>query len=183
MGTSDTRQAIVRAANAIVQRDGVARLTIEAVAHEAGLSKGGVLYHFPSKDALVVGMVKALIDDFEDDIQHAAADDAERTGRWLRAYVRASCCTDATPLEMQASLIAAIATNPALLEPLRTRYAEWQAQAEADGVPAVTATIIRLAVDGLWLADLFGLAPPTGDLRGRVTEALLDLTRQAKGDD
>ena len=34
------------------------------------------------------------------------------------------------------------------------------------------ATVIRLALDGLWMADLFGLAPPQGALRERVFIAL-----------
>jgi hypothetical protein len=38
------------------------------------------------------------------------------------------------------------------------------------------ATLARLAADGLWLADLLGLAPPTGDLREQVIERMLDLT-------
>ena len=50
---SGTKERIIRAAEDLVIRDGVSKLTIEAAANEAGLSKGGVLYHFPSRDALV----------------------------------------------------------------------------------------------------------------------------------
>ena len=56
MGTQTTRQQIIHAAFALIRREGVARLTIEAVAQEAGLSKGGVLYHFRSKEALIQAM-------------------------------------------------------------------------------------------------------------------------------
>jgi len=53
MTKNTTQQSIIAAARRIVQRDGVAHLTIEAVAREAGFSKGGVLYHFPTKDSLI----------------------------------------------------------------------------------------------------------------------------------
>ena len=56
-GTRPPRRRILDAAEQVVLRDGVGHLTLEAAAAEAGLSKGGVLYHFPTRDALVAGMV------------------------------------------------------------------------------------------------------------------------------
>jgi hypothetical protein len=38
--------------------------------------------------------------------------------------------------------------------------------------------VIRLALDGLWMADLFGLAPPQGALREQV---MATLERMASG--
>src|SRR5580704_395934 len=64
-----TKGRIVDAAEEVVLRDGVARLTLEAAAAEAGLSKGGVLYHFPTRDALVAGMVGKIIEEFDRDIE------------------------------------------------------------------------------------------------------------------
>ncbi len=68
---TSTKERILNAAEGVVLRDGVARLTLEATAAEAGLSKGGVLYHFPSRDALVTGMVARLIDLFDRDLASA----------------------------------------------------------------------------------------------------------------
>ena len=65
---SDTKGRIIDAAEEVVLRDGVARLTLDAAAAEAGLSKGGVLYHFPTRDALVAGMVEKIIREFDEDI-------------------------------------------------------------------------------------------------------------------
>jgi hypothetical protein len=42
----------------------------------------------------------------------------------------------------------------------------------------VTAAIIRLAADGLWLVELFGLAPPDAKLTGKVLEALENISRR-----
>ena len=56
MSISITRQKILAAASQIVQCKGVAKLTLEAVAKEAGVSKGGLLYHFSNK-ALIEGMI------------------------------------------------------------------------------------------------------------------------------
>jgi hypothetical protein len=43
------------------------------------------------------------------------------------------------------------------------------------------ATLLRLAADGLWFADLFGLAPPAGELRGRVLREINALARGEEG--
>ena len=56
----DTRERILFGAEEVVLRDGVAHLTLEAAASEAGISKGGILYHFPTRAALVAAMVERL---------------------------------------------------------------------------------------------------------------------------
>jgi AcrR family transcriptional regulator len=179
MTTQTTRRHILDAANKIIQREGVAHLTIEAVAKEAGISKGGVLYHFPSKDALVEGMIAFYVEGFTNGLSKAFDSDTAEVGRWSRAYIRASSSTEEMPEEVAAitGLIAAIATNPQLLEPLREHYDLWQKQAENDNLPPTTATILRLAVDGLWLADMLGFAPPKGKFREEVIHAMLAMTR------
>ena len=52
-----TKLEVLRAAHRVVLRDGVSALTLEAVAREAGRSKGGLLYHFPTKEALIQGLI------------------------------------------------------------------------------------------------------------------------------
>ena len=178
MNMSSTRQIILKAAYQFVQREGGDRLTLDAVAHEAGLSKGGLLYHFPTKDALIGGMVAYLIDQFEGDLDRANAEEAPGPGSWLRAYIRASFNLPDEEIDGATALLAAVANNPSLLEPLRARYASWQTRTENDGVPAARATIIRLALDGLWFADLLDLAPPAGSLREQLITELLMLTHK-----
>ncbi len=48
-----TRQAILQAAEAVVLREGLGALTLEAIAAELGLTKQGLYYHYPSKEALL----------------------------------------------------------------------------------------------------------------------------------
>ena len=181
MDTSTTKYTILQAACRLIQREGVGRLTLDAVAHEAGVSKGGLLYHFPNKEALVEGMVRYLLDEFEQAIGRAYEREASTSGAWLRAYIRASTGDDYEDIDNASALLAAAANNPALLEPLREQYLKWQEQTEHDGLPPSRATIIRLALDGLWFADMFGFASPTGKLREQVIAELFALT-SIKGD-
>ena len=53
-----TRDRILDAAQRILVRDGGDRLTIASVAEEARISKGGLFYHFASKQDLVEGLIE-----------------------------------------------------------------------------------------------------------------------------
>ena len=51
------RTRVLDAAEAIVRTRGVHSLTLEGAAREAGISKGGLLYHFASKEEIVEAVV------------------------------------------------------------------------------------------------------------------------------
>lgn len=54
---------ILAATRAVSARDGTAHVSIDAIAREAGLSRGGVLHNFPSKRALMVAMLEELLEE------------------------------------------------------------------------------------------------------------------------
>ena len=163
-------------------RDGVARLTLDAAAAEAGLSKGGVLYHFPTRDALVAGMVAKIIEEFDRDIERRLEEDggarllhpgvhrghhgAER--RPTRPRGPAGGRVDRGGGGPARSAGAAPGRRPTAGRPA------WR----TDGLDPTLATVLRLACDGLWMCDLFGLAPPDGDRRSSVGRALDQLARE-----
>ena len=164
MARGDTRGRLLEAAGAVIRRDGAQALTLDAVAAEAGVSKGGLLYHFASKRELLDGVVARWLDEFQRDIDR-------EEGSFPAGYVRAS---DGAKAE-EAGLLAAFVADPAVLAAVRERYATWQDRIATEGGDPVEATVARLAADGLWLADLFGMAPPEGELRARVLARMLEL--------
>ncbi|MCC3415000.1 MULTISPECIES: TetR/AcrR family transcriptional regulator [unclassified Microcoleus] len=172
-------EALLAAANKVVVAQGVDALTLEAVAREAGVSKGGLLHHFPTKDALIVGMVQQVLNKFTAALNDELEKDSEseKAGHWVKAYVRASVLDSPEDIELYSSLLAAIVVNPELLKPIQDSWAEWQAKAESNGLKPEIATIIRLAVDGLALTSLFGFAPLEENLRSQVIETLLNLAQ------
>ena len=164
MARGDTRARLLDAAGAVIRRDGPQALTLDAVAAQAGVSKGGQLYHFASKRELLDALVARWLDEFDRDIEAEAGNFAER-------YVRAS---DGAKAE-EAGLLAALVADPQVLGAVGERHAGWQDRVASEGGDPVDATVARLAADGLWLADLLGIAPPEGDLRRRVLARLVDL--------
>ncbi len=202
-----THDTLLTAAKRVVARDGVARLTLDTVAQEAGVSKGGVLYHFPTKNALVAAMMESDISCWKAEV--AACREAEvaegvlpEAGRNVRAFVSAAegACERkaeafremfggedmshwfATSPDLRAGMIAAVAGDHALLKRFRDEFAQWQSQFENDGIDPATATLVRLAADGLFFVDMLGLAPPKGDLRQAVLSQLIALTIAKKTD-
>ena len=61
---SPARERILEAAERVVGDVGAARMTLEGVAQAAGVSKGGLLYHFPTKEALTEAMIERLVRGF-----------------------------------------------------------------------------------------------------------------------
>jgi AcrR family transcriptional regulator len=172
-----TRHNILGAAVQVVLEQGVTRLTLEAVAAQAGVSKGGLLYHFPSKESLIQGMVEEMVSHYEDLAHRYLSETHSEPGSWSRATIQANREQDVSSLRLSTALLTAAANNPELLEPMRQRYQNWQALSENDGLDPATATLVRLALDGLWLSDLLDLAPPQGELRQTLFERLNELTK------
>ncbi|MNB73582.1 Nucleoid occlusion factor SlmA [compost metagenome] len=177
-GRQSKRELILKAAAVLVKEEGVERLTLEAVAKKAGISKGGLLYHFPNKEKLIISMVEQLSEQFVRDLNERVEKDELDRGRWSRAYAGASF--EDCESELTAALYAALFTNPEMLAKMRDEYSVIQQKMENDGLDPVLATIVRLAADGLWYAEIFGLAPPGEELRKRVLEELKRWTKEGK---
>jgi AcrR family transcriptional regulator len=172
--TLGTRERLLDAAAGVVRRDGAHALTLDAVAAAAGVSKGGLLYHFRSKRDLLDAMIERWVQGWQDHIDAAAGEDGFAAG-----YVNATDRGGADPGQREAEfgLLAALIAEPEVLEVVRQRYTVWQARLEDEGGDPIAATVARLAADGLWLADLLGFSPPQGELRNQVMERLRELAR------
>lgn len=57
---SSTRDRLLDAFQELLIDHGERAATLDAVAHRAGVSKGGLLYHFGSKEALIAGLIDRL---------------------------------------------------------------------------------------------------------------------------
>ena len=172
-----TRDLILDACSRILQRDGLTSLTLDAVAVEAGLSKGGLLYHFPSKVALIEALFQHNIDRFNLRLHEIVCTEERGPGGWLRAYARASIeqITDPANASLYASLFAAGERYPTVLALMRQSYDRWQAEIEACGFDPTTALLVRLAVDGFWFTEMYQFAPLDLTQRGAVLTAILRL--------
>ena len=171
MARPSRREALLDAAIRVIRRDGAQKLTLDAVAAEAGVSKGGILYHFATKRALVDGLLERWLADFDRRLE--ASEDP------LAEYVRCSDLQDEDPgvTASEFGMLAALIEEPQVLEAVRSFQARWMERMLAGHADPADAWLVRLAADGLWYADLLGLAAPQGDDRSALLGRLLVLSR------
>lgn len=174
---TDTKKQILTAAAKLINEDGILALTLDAVAKLAGVSKGGLLYHFPSKEALLEGIVNYLTQDFTNGMTSAVQEDLDEKGKWTRAYTTLTFNQENEEIALNTAFLSAVATNPELLKPMAESLEKLHYQIENDGLDPTTATIIRLAADGIYFNQLFGMNLKK-DARKQVFNYLINLTRE-----
>ena len=172
-----TIAVILEAAERVIVKSGVEKATIDEVAREAGVSKGGVLHHFPSKEAIVVGLVGMMAANFEAEISKRQALDPEAKGSFTRAFLRTVTESDDHCVEVFVALTSMLRGTPSLQQLFRDAHLRWQARIEQDGIDPVCASVVRLAADGLWLAKLHGVTVPSNQFRKALLDYLVALTR------
>ncbi|GAA4207852.1 TetR/AcrR family transcriptional regulator [Microbispora amethystogenes] len=138
------RDELLDAAEALLQDQGAQALTLAAVAERAGVSKGGLLYHFSTKEALVKGMIERLIADFD------ALIEAQGESTYTRSYVAATFEAVETGRLRRWAVVTGAAGDPALLAPLREAMARWMRQGLDDEPDPPASQIVRLACEGVW---------------------------------
>lgn len=159
------RDQLLNAAAQIVLEKGAAHLTLDAVAALAGVSKGGLLYHFPSKEALIKGMIDQYLVDFTERVDQVYESLPEARGRWLRAFVIASFEDDYSNPSLLATGFAAIFSDPDLLVSIRAAYEGWITHASDDGVQDALARAVILATDGVFVGKALALPTVNADVR------------------
>lgn len=171
----NARADILDAAQQVVARDGAARLTIDAVAREVGLTKGGVLYNFPSKAALLKGMLERMIETFEAILAERVVREAGNPNPTLRALLAVADHLDRIDPDLQMAMISAAAESPDLLDPLRRLIAGCHARIEAEAGDLVMAQVIVAAFDGLKFQRIMGFPPTDSETRAAVLDRLRTL--------
>lgn len=149
------RETMLDAAERVASREGVSCLTFDAVAAEAGVSKGGVLHYFGNKDQLIEAMVKRAAERWRDFYMGAYESTPAGPGRMTRAILNNGLLgneswTDSLRLSF-ASVLAALVHHPSLVGSMRETYAELNHFLRNDGLPEGVGEAVGAAVDGVWL--------------------------------
>lgn len=174
---TESRKRIMAAAAELAFERGPGNISIEAVAVKAGLSKGGVLYHFRTKADLLAALVASHVENCRCLVGASLAAGGEGRNALAAALIAAYRCKSGTRLPPASGLLAAVAENPDFLDPMRAYQTETLADLRRDSADADLATVVFLALEGLKALRLFGfegLAPAEED---RVLERMAALLR------
>jgi len=79
------KQELLTNAAKIINEEGIQKFTMDYLAKKSGITKGGVLYHFDSKNKLLLEMNEMVIQIYEENIEHYRS---QLSGSYLftRAY-------------------------------------------------------------------------------------------------
>jgi AcrR family transcriptional regulator len=173
------RGALLDAAEAVVARQGVANVTLESVAAEAGISKGGLLHHFRTKDRLIAALVTRAAENWRACWMGSYEKSPPGAGRMTGALLK-HCLSDAKSWTEQlrrssAAVFAALAQDPSLIEPMRAAYTDLHRRVAEDGLPPGVGEAVVAAIDGLWLYWVLGLVPVDQELMDRLRAPLEEM--------
>ncbi|MEC5185845.1 AcrR family transcriptional regulator [Cryobacterium sp. MP_3.1] len=173
----DRKALILGAARQLTLDRGVVP-SLNETASKAGVSKGGLLHHFPSRAALVQGLAVAALEEI-DAIMVAASTEGRAAETWLRISVPAG--EDVALFRALAIAHRAVETHEDdVAAASREAIARWESMIRDETGDATRARIIRLVGDGLAANVVAGIesAPTEAEL-----DALIDVLVRRPGQD
>ena len=178
--SSDTRDLLLQAALAILM-DGEGVLTLDAVVKRSGISKGGLTHHFPTREALVEGVVDEIIKQFASAAAHLDPEKGKGGLKEAKAYVEGSLepSMRGSAADMARGLIRLYGSDfrkdTPFLDPWRRLFASrldrFRKANDLDGF--ARAAIVTLAVECFVLIDVFGLYEFTDQEMDAIKRELL----------
>jgi AcrR family transcriptional regulator len=177
------RAKILEAAEAVIRRDGIKRLSVDTVVAEAGISKGGFFYHFKTKDELLAALLQSVTEEMTVEVTALVEADPEPRGRILRSIIRAAFDFDADPARRDrfVTLTLAVLTvsieSPTLLAEVRRGNDEQLTASASDGLSLAHALLLNAAVEGFWIGQSLGSTTVPEPLRRQLRDLLVALTR------
>lgn len=180
--SSPVRTRILEAAERIVREMGATHLTLDLVADLAAVSKGGLLYHFTSKESLLNALAERYLQGVEQCIKRAreAFGDSGDAGG-LKARILGLLADDPRARALGAALLGTFVHSPALRKPIRELIASDLRQLAGSAANFSRAAIVTLAIDGLMLRESMGISSFTKKQREALVEELMRLADESYG--
>lgn len=177
----NSREAILDAAEALASEVGANHMSLDAVAARAGVSKGGLLYQFPSKVALLQGMLVRYVSRLEaPQSARVRRGKLSEANRLLAARLEARGDADiAKQRRGSFGMIAAIAEHPGLLDPIRAAHDRIWSKFHATSKDPELALLAWFALEGLLFVELFGTSPLSKSERAKFLKRLQAIADQS----
>ncbi len=167
------RLHIIEAAIQYLKDNDLSTLTLDKVADRANISKGGLLYHFKTKDALQSAIAETILNDVVQFYEHQASLEQGK-GRLTRAFILAS----QKDLANGGSLNIAVQLLQNDHSSISAVYECLLEELFQDGLDVSIVHLIRLTIDGLYYSKLLNIAPISAKETEGVFEQLMHMTRK-----
>ncbi|WP_293699134.1 TetR family transcriptional regulator [uncultured Agrococcus sp.] len=157
---SSTRERILHAARVLAEENSSVQgvtISLESVAQKAGLTKPGLIYHFPSKEALMIGLVEHAAKHWDEMLRaHAgAAPESLSPFERHRAYVVVATTADVSRADYW--IFSGALYHRALTEPWHLHLGPWHDTTGLSGPERSLLTAARFCADGAWMSEATGV--------------------------
>ncbi|MDQ3627707.1 MAG: TetR/AcrR family transcriptional regulator [Actinomycetota bacterium] len=171
------REKVLDAFESILVEHGERTATLDAVADAAGVSKGGLLYHFGSKQALVEGLCERLTARIDTDVEKMRAAPEGPAAFYVRTSLYTGSPLDRTIIAASRLAQGSYQSAVEVLRRMRQRWFEVIVESVEDAAVARAVMLLgdglyyNAALNGDWEPDVSGVAP-TDHARADVDELL-----------
>ena len=171
-----SKTQILQAAVRVTERHGITALTLEAAAQEAGLTKPGLMYHFRTRDDLLIAIQRHLTGEWEQQLLTELGKPLEQSTAQERAaaYLRVNAHGPASKADL--AFMVESATSPELAQVWNDLMARWVPQPPAPDPVQLDLFLARLAADGLWLFEATRPAPLAPEVKQALIRRIAALT-------
>ncbi len=172
-----SKEKVLQAAERIVQQQGAGNLTYDELVRESGVTRGGITYHFPTKDSLLRALMERDMQQW-DEMEAALRPKIENErAADLIASVRAMTQTSDNKKRFIAGMLSAATHDQSLLQPVRDYHAQ-----KNEGMKGTTrdinCLIIELAASGLLWQDITGCHELSAAIRKKIVARLETLAKE-----
>lgn len=165
----------------MIEGGGLSGLTFDAVARETGMTKSGLVYHFPSKEDMLMALHEYLASAWEDNLIEALGVPYEESTPDQRAaaYVRTQ---SQAMSRVELLLMIDAASHPEYIAPWAAVTSRWAAPVEGGQDDAgFRRAMANLAADGLWVYDILNAQTLPAEVREEFAERIARTVDGADG--
>ncbi|SEK06588.1 TetR/AcrR family transcriptional regulator [Paraburkholderia diazotrophica] len=173
--SENTRKKAIEAALTILTREGVGGLTFDSLSRESGISKGGLLHQFRTKNGVLKALLEHQRQQFEQ-IAHAhmAKVGTTKTEPCLSSQIAIYRESVKQPHSVARAVLAALVESPELLAEFKVTDAERMKKLREESSDLELSLLRYFAASGLAFNSLLGLSPLPDAMMNRLFERLLD---------
>jgi AcrR family transcriptional regulator len=178
---ADTPTRILDAVTKLILDGGLPAVTLSAVCRSAGISKGGLVHHYPTKESMVDAFLQRAGNEYLQSIESAMGNRKPGSGRRAAAYVDLflgdPTLSDSTENRDCAAVMVALIQSGGSRGDMSALFQRLLRTLRDDGLSLELAELVVTSIDGIWLQSMIEPAETLSARASRLQRRLKRLIR------
>ena len=183
--TQAAHAAVFSAVAETILRGGVPAVTLSTICQTANLSKGGLMHHFPTKEAMIHAFVShscaECLAQTHEALAHVSPGGGRRTLAFIDFMLRRPAMCDVDEGGKLSAVM--IALTQGSFTDIGTRYYETlHRELKNDGIPRAVVNLVLTTIDGLWFQStcvpIDTVEKLARQLRGQLRRIVSDVVKE-----